>query len=38
MRVQGGCESVFSHGKGLCHAGDEALKTEDIEHAGEIVA
>src|SRR5260221_10897199 len=37
--VQGGGKSVFARQKHLCyHVCDEALETEDIEHAGEVVA
>src|SRR5258705_7318518 len=36
--VQEGCKSFVNY-KGLCcHVGNEALKAEDIEHAGEVVA
>ena len=37
--MQGDCWSVFAKCERLCcHVGDEALETEDVEHAGEVVA
>ena len=37
--MQGDCWSVFAKCERLCcHAGNEALEPEDVEHAGEVVA
>src|SRR5215210_5003722 len=35
--VQGGCKSAQRALSFCCHAGDEALKAEDVEDAGEVV-
>ena len=39
IAVQGGCKRVLANCECLCgHVGNKAFETEDIKHAGEVVA